>query len=377
MIEFRNICKSYHTGKVLKDVSLKIEDGDLTVIIGASGCGKTTMLKMINRLIRPTSGAIFIDGKNIAEKDVIALRRGIGYVIQQTGLFPHMTVRQNIEIIPKLSKDDPEEIKKKTLSLMDMVGMDPQAYLDRYPTELSGGQQQRIGVARAFATDPKIILMDEPFSALDPITRSQLQDELAALQERLKKTIVFVTHDMDEAVKIADRICIMDDGRVLQHGTPEDILKNPCNDFVANFVGKNRIWSSPELIRAEDIMIDTPVCCPETLSALKCVERMRISKVDSLLVTDRSQKLLGVIRLKDIRNVKDGKLPANRLMETDFQTAAPEDTLVNILSIFDRSDVSNLPITSPEGRLRGLITKSSLVTTMSRQFLNQDGGAEQ
>lgn len=376
MIEFRNISKSYQSAKVLKDVSLTIDGGNLTVIIGVSGCGKTTMLKMINRLIRPTSGDIFIDGENIAGKDVITLRRGIGYVIQQTGLFPHMTVRENIEIIPRLSRTDPEKIKRKTLDLMDMVGMDPAVYLDRYPTELSGGQQQRIGVARAFATDPEIILMDEPFSALDPITRSQLQDELAALQEKLKKTIVFVTHDMDEAVKIADRICIMNDGRVLQHGTPEEILKNPCSDFVADFVGKNRIWSSPEMIRAEDIMIENPVCCPETLPALKCVERMRLTKVDSLLVTDRGGRLLGVIRAKDLRNVGDAGIPAKHLMKTDFPTASPGDSLVDVLSVVDRNDVSNLPVVNREGRLLGLITKSSLVTTMSRQFLNREGGAE-
>lgn len=376
MIEFRNISKSYQSAKVLKDVSLTIDGGNLTVIIGVSGCGKTTMLKMINRLIRPTSGDIFIDGENIAGKDVITLRRGIGYVIQQTGLFPHMTVRENIEIIPRLSRTDLEKIKRKTLDLMDMVGMDPAVYLDRYPTELSGGQQQRIGVARAFATDPEIILMDEPFSALDPITRSQLQDELAALQEKLKKTIVFVTHDMDEAVKIADRICIMNDGRVLQHGTPEEILKNPCSDFVADFVGKNRIWSSPEMIRAQDIMIESPVCCPETFSALKCVERMRLTKVDSLLVTDRGGRLLGVIRAKDLRNVGDVGIPAKHLMKTDFPTASPGDSLVDVLSVVDRNDVSNLPVVNREGRLLGLITKSSLVTTMSRQFLNREGGAE-
>lgn len=376
MIEFRNISKSYQSAKVLKDVSLTIDGGNLTVIIGVSGCGKTTMLKMINRLIRPTSGDIFIDGENIAGKDVITLRRGIGYVIQQTGLFPHMTVRENIEIIPRLSRTDPEKIKRKTLDLMDMVGMDPAVYLDRYPTELSGGQQQRIGVARAFATDPEIILMDEPFSALDPITRSQLQDELAALQEKLKKTIVFVTHDMDEAVKIADRICIMNDGRVLQHGTPEEILKNPCSDFVADFVGKNRIWSSPEMIRAQDIMIENPVCCAETFSALKCVERMRLTKVDSLLVTDRGGRLLGVIRAKDLRNVGDVGIPAKHLMKTDFPTASPGDSLVDVLSVVDRNDVSNLPVVNREGRLLGLITKSSLVTTMSRQFLNREGGAE-
>lgn len=212
MITFKNISKRFKGNVILKDLSFEIESGKLVAIIGASGCGKTTTLKMINRLIKPTSGAIFIDGKNIEQIDEIELRRKIGYVIQQTGLFPHMTIRENIELIPKVEKIEKETIAKNTIRLMKMVGLDPDAYLDRYPTELSGGQQQRIGVARAFANDPDIILMDEPFSALDPITRSDLQEELIQLQEKMNKTIVFVTHYMSEAIKIADLICIMKDG---------------------------------------------------------------------------------------------------------------------------------------------------------------------
>lgn len=376
MIEFKNVSKTFKTNSVLKNISLSMDDGNLIAIIGASGCGKTTMLKMINRLIRPTSGDILINGENIRDKDVIELRRGIGYVIQQTGLFPHMTVRENIEIIPSLSKQNPETIKQKTRQLMEMVGMDPSAYLDRYPTELSGGQQQRVGVARAFATDPQIILMDEPFSALDPITRSQLQDELVSLQAKLKKTIVFVTHDMDEAVKIADKICIMNNGQILQYDSPENILKNPCNDFVANFVGKNRIWSSPEFIKAKDIMIDEPVCCPGTLPAIKCIERMRMAKVDSLLVTNEERRLLGIIRTKDLQIVRSSGTPAAEIMNMDILSASPEDSIVDILSIVDENNVSNIPIVDSENRLCGLITKSSLVTTLSQQFLNTEGVAQ-
>ena len=214
MIEFRNVSKSYKNNQVLQDINFTIYDGEIVVLIGPSGCGKTTTLKMINRLIEPTAGEILINGENIMEKDPIALRRSMGYVIQQTGLFPHMTVRQNIEVIPRLEKRPAQEISRRTMALMEMVGLDPAQYLDRYPIQLSGGQLQRIGVARAFATDPDIILMDEPFSALDPITRSGLQDSLVSLQSKMKKTIVFVTHDMDEAVKIADRICIMYQGDI-------------------------------------------------------------------------------------------------------------------------------------------------------------------
>ncbi len=219
MIEFKNIRKDFKNKTILKDITLKINRGELVAIIGSSGCGKTTTLKMINRLIKPTSGKIFINGEDIASKDVIKLRRNIGYVIQQTGLFPHLTIRENIEMIPKVEKLNKASIEKRTLELMDMVGLNSNDFLDRYPTELSGGQQQRVGVARAFATNPEIILMDEPFSALDPITRVQLQEELIDLQSKLKRTIVFVTHDMDEAIKIADKICIMNKGEIVQYDT--------------------------------------------------------------------------------------------------------------------------------------------------------------
>lgn len=275
MIEFKNVNKNFKNKKVLKDISFNINKGELVSIIGASGCGKTTTLKMINRLINPSSGQILIDGENIATKDIIKLRRNVGYVIQQTGLFPHMTVRENIELISTIEKNDKKKISKKTVELMEMVGLEKDEYLDRYPTELSGGQQQRVGVARAFATNPEVILMDEPFSALDPITRNQLQDELLELQNTLKKTIVFVTHDMDEAIKISDRICIMNEGEIAQYDTPENILKNPSNDFVSEFIGRNRIWSSPEFIRAKDIMIENPVTCFKSSSLLRCIEKMK------------------------------------------------------------------------------------------------------
>lgn len=238
MIEFKNIYKSFKDKHVLEDVSFSIDKGEFVCIIGPSGCGKTTALKMINRLIKPTRGAIYVDGKDISKEDEIDLRRNIGYVIQQTGLFPHMTVKENIELIPKLKNKKDPSLATKVVELLDMVGLDPEGYMNLYPTQMSGGQQQRVGVARAFASDPEIILMDEPFSALDPITREQLQDELLTLQNKLHKTIIFVTHDMAEAIKMADRICIMSDGRVQQFDTPEQILKHPANDFVHNFVGK-------------------------------------------------------------------------------------------------------------------------------------------
>ena len=269
MIKFEDVSKSYKKKSVLKDVSFEIEDGEFVCLLGLSGCGKTTILKMINKLITPTEGKISINDDDISKINDIELRRKIGYVIQQTGLFPHMTVRENIELIPKLQKKDKEKINKKTYELLDMIGLEADEYLDLYPTQMSGGQQQRIGVARAFANDPDIILMDEPFSALDPITRNNLQDELLEIQSRVKKTIVFVTHDISEAIKLADRICLINEGRIQQYASPEDILKHPANDFVQNFIGKKRIWESPELIRAEDIMMDNPVTCFDNLKCFK------------------------------------------------------------------------------------------------------------
>lgn len=373
MIRFQEITKNFKNKKVLKGISFEVKKGQLAALIGESGCGKTTTLKMINRLINPTSGQILINGTDIKDQDMIRLRRQMGYVIQQTGLFPHMTIKENIEIIPKVEGIDKAAMEKRTCELMDMVGLPASEYLNRYPTELSGGQQQRIGVARAFAMDPEIILMDEPFSALDPITRSNLQDELLAWQSQFKKTIVFVTHDMDEAIRIADMICIMKDGEILQYDTPENILKNPVNDFVSDFVGHNRIWTSPEYIRAKDIMISMPITCPPNLSLLRCLEKMRTSKVDSLMVIrPKTNELLGIIRAKDIRNAADRSIEVSNLMAADFLSVGPEDNIVDVLKMVDENNVSNIPVVDSDKTLLGLITKSGLVMTLSRQFLDNE-----
>lgn len=373
MIRFQEITKNFKNKKVLKGISFEVKKGQLAALIGESGCGKTTTLKMINRLINPTSGQILINGTDIKNQDMIRLRRQMGYVIQQTGLFPHMTIKENIEIIPKVEGIDKAAMEKRTCELMDMVGLSASEYLNRYPTELSGGQQQRIGVARAFAMDPEIILMDEPFSALDPITRSNLQDELLSWQSQFKKTIVFVTHDMDEAIRIADMICIMKDGEILQYDTPENILKNPVNDFVSDFVGHNRIWTSPEYIRARDIMISMPVTCSPNLSLLRCLEKMRTSKVDSLMVVrPKTNELLGIIRAKDIRNAADRSIEVSNLMTVDFLSVGPEDNIVDVLKMVDENNVSNIPVVDSDKTLLGLITKSSLVMTLSRQFLDNE-----
>ncbi len=372
MIKFNNISKKFKNSMVLNDISFNINKGELVVLIGPSGCGKTTTLKMINRLIKPTSGKIYINDENIEEKNVIKLRRNIGYVIQQTGLFPHMTIKENIEIIAKLEKLDPKKIEEKTIELMAMVGLEPEDYLYRYPTQLSGGQQQRIGVARAFALNPDIILMDEPFSALDPITRSQLQDELGNIQAKFKKTIVFVTHDMDEAIKIADRICIMNNGDILQYDTPENILKKPANDFVSDFVGKNRIWNSPEFIKAKDIMITNPITNREDASIFKCIERMRSNRVDTSLILNEDKKLIGIARIKDIKSSPNKDTPIKHVMKTDFLKAHLDDSLIELLEKINETNLTSIPVVDSNDKLVGILTTASLLTTLSAQFIDTE-----
>lgn len=373
MIEFKNIKKSYKNSIVLDDFNLKIDKGNLVVLIGSSGCGKTTLLKMINRLIEPTSGDIFVDGKNNKDVDPIELRRSIGYVIQQTGLFPHMTVKENIEIIPKLMGRSQEEIDKKTVELFNMVGLEPEKYSDRYPVELSGGQQQRVGVARAFAADAEIILMDEPFSALDPITRTELQEQLFNIQKEYKKTIVFVTHDMDEALNLADKICILKDGKILQYDTPENILKNPAGEYVEEFVGKNKIWTKPEMIKAVDVMIPNPITVNPKRNLLQAAQIMREKKVDSLLVINKVGKLLGYITLENIQRVENKNILVEEIMSREPVCVCGDKTLPELLEVFNNLKKGYLPVCNDEGILLGLVTRSSLISVLSSQYIENGG----
>ncbi|WP_131039269.1 ABC transporter ATP-binding protein [Clostridioides difficile] len=373
MIEIRNVTKKIGNNVILDDISLVVETGTLVVLIGSSGCGKTTTLKLINKLIKPTSGEIYINGKPISQGNEIELRRKIGYVIQNTGLFPHLTIKENIELIPRLKKEKSvEEIEKRTLQLLEMVGLDSDEFLNKYPSELSGGQQQRIGVARAIATDAEIILMDEPFSALDPITRTSLQEQLFSLQDELKKTIIFVTHDMDEALKIADKICIMKDGRIAQYDTPENILRKPANDFVKDFIGEDRVWDNPEYIKARDIMIKNPIAVNSTRTVTQGIEIMRTSKVDSLLIIDRAKTLKGIVTVKDMKDIDDKSILLADIMSSEPLHVNEGDNLVEILNVMNRNSVGYIPVISDENKLVGLITRSSLLSVLSEQFLEME-----
>lgn len=369
LIEFKNIVKKYRNKTIIKPFSIDIEAGQLVVFIGPSGCGKTTLLKMINKLIHPSAGKIFVNGKDISTMDAIELRRNIGYVIQNTGLFPHMSIRENLELIPKLKGEDPAKIAKKTEELLKVVGLNPAEYLDRFPKELSGGQQQRVGVARAFSTDSDIILMDEPFSALDPVTRNSLQDELVQMQKELNKTIIFVTHDMDEAIKIADKICILKDGDILQFDTPENILKNPANEFVEGFIGKRRVWNNPELLMAEDIMIPNPVKITTKRTVLQAIEIMKSNKVDSLMVTDKNNILIGLVTLKGIQLLNRNS-EIDSVMEKNVLAVSEESNLISILATMNEHKIGYVPVINHSKQLTGLITRSSILSALSSQLID-------
>ncbi|EUJ33399.1 glycine/betaine/L-proline ABC transporter ATP-binding protein [Listeria floridensis FSL S10-1187] len=307
MIRFENVTKKYTSDTVAVDhINLNIKDGEFFVFIGPSGCGKTTTLKMINRLIPLTTGTIYINEKRISDYDIHELRYDIGYVLQQIALFPHMTISENIAIVPELKKWDKKKIYDRITELLEMVGLDPELYRNRKPEELSGGEQQRVGVVRALAADPSIILMDEPFSALDPISRQKLQQDISELQKKIKKTIVFVTHDMKEALALGDRICLMQDGKIVQCDTPDNILKNPETDFVRNFIESGNVAHKPlltETLTVQD-MLDKKLFVPHhsdktmaVLSATDSIETLitALSNHSSILVLGENDEELGVV----------------------------------------------------------------------------------
>jgi osmoprotectant transport system ATP-binding protein len=318
MIRFDGVSKVF-PGQVrpaVDNLSFEVPEGAVCALIGPSGCGKTTTLKMINRLVEPTSGTIHVDGREVRSASPEALRRGIGYVIQQVGLFPHETVADNVGTVPRLLGWDAARIQKRVDDLLDLVGLEPAAYRHRYPRELSGGQRQRVGVARALAADPPVMLMDEPFGAIDPITRERLQDEFLRIQQRIKKTIVFVTHDVDEALKMGDLVGLMRDGRFLQFGPPADILAHPADAFVEEFLGSDSTLKRLGLLRVGDlaqVALDVPfgpTLTPDT-SLRDALSLMLEHGLDRLAVVPPTDEPAGVVTLAAIRQVasRDGALP--------------------------------------------------------------------
>ncbi|MFP4509488.1 MAG: ABC transporter ATP-binding protein [Spirochaetaceae bacterium] len=311
MIEFDGVVKNYGEHRALDGVSFTVPDGCVTVLIGPSGCGKSTSLKLVNRLLEPDDGYIRVNDRPVKSFAVEELRRGIGYVIQSVGLLPHMTVKQNIGLVPRLLGRDKAWRADRAYELLSLIGLDPDVYADKYPSQLSGGEAQRVGVARALAADPPILLMDEPFGAVDPLNRETLQNEFISLQKKLKKTVIFVTHDLDEAVRVADRIVLMQEGLVVQEASPEHLLGGPDNDFVREFVGSDRalkrlgrfiVADYMESLDAGEKPSDTTrdsvlpdATLREALSRILAIPDERIAVVDS------AQRTVGFITLKDIQ----------------------------------------------------------------------------
>ena len=362
MLSIKNLSKVYAGGKKAVDnMTIDIESGDFIAFIGTSGSGKTTALRMINRMIESTEGEITIDGKNIKELNPVELRRSIGYVIQQIGLMPHMTVKENIVLVPKLLKWSQEKKDEKAKELIRLVDL-PEEYLDRYPSELSGGQQQRIGVVRALAAEQDIILMDEPFGALDPITRDTLQDLVKKLQQQLGKTFIFVTHDMDEAIKLADKICIMTNGQVVQYDTPDNILRSPANDFDKDFIGQNRlIQDRPNIRTVKDAMIK-PVTVHVDRSLNDAVNIMREKRVDTIFVVGNDEHLLGYL---DIEDINEGLRHHKELIDTmqrDIYRVRIDSKLQDSVRTILKRNVRNVPVVDSDNKtLLGLVTRANLV----------------
>ncbi|NQD67195.1 betaine/proline/choline family ABC transporter ATP-binding protein [Bacillus haikouensis] len=361
MLKFDHVSKEYKGGKkAVNNLSLEFEKGEFICFIGPSGCGKTTTMKMINRLIEPSDGSIYINGENIIEKNPVQLRREIGYVIQQIGLFPHMTIQENISLVLKLLKWPEDKRRARARELLDLVDMTPE-YLDRYPHELSGGQQQRVGVLRALAADQSLILMDEPFGALDPITRDSLQEEFKKLQQKLGKTIVFVTHDMDEALKLADRIVIMRDGQLVQCGSPDEILRNPADEFVEEFIGKDRLVQvKPTIQTVEQIMNPKPITISPEKTLSEAIQLMKEQRVDSLLVVNDNQILQGYI---DIEIIDQKRKKANLVGDViESELTVNKDNLVrDTIRKILKKGMKYVAVVDQDHRLVGIVTRASLV----------------
>ncbi len=355
MIELKNISKTYPGEKTpaVDNLSLKVEKGEICVLVGPSGCGKTTTLKMINRLIEPSSGKIFINGKDAIKQNPNELRQDIGYVIQDIGLFPHMTVAENIATVPKLKDWEQSKIDQRVDELLNLIGLDPENTKDNYPAQLSGGQKQRIGVARAMAVDPPIMLMDEPFAAVDPITRTQLQNEFLSLQKKIQKTICFVTHDIDEAIKMGDKIAILNQGKLVQYDTPENILFNPKNEFVEDFVGSDRSLKVLNLLKVNEIMKENIPTATTDSSAEEVLEKINVSRQSYILIIDKEEKLVGYVNKERIKNNNKDKNWKDNIKFS--QVISSDASLIDALTRLIQNNQSILPVTSDENNLIGIV----------------------
>ncbi|WP_313645827.1 ABC transporter ATP-binding protein [Pseudomonas sp.] len=365
MIELQNLSKTFNAnGKqvtAVDSVSLTVNEGEICVFLGPSGCGKSTTLKMINRLITPTSGRVLINGEDPSALDEVTLRRHIGYVIQQIGLFPNMTIEENITVVPRLLGWDKDKCRERARELMNMIKLEPKQYLQRYPRELSGGQQQRIGVIRALAADAPVLLMDEPFGAVDPINREMIQNEFFEMQRALNKTVIMVSHDIDEAIKLGDKIAIFRAGKLLQLDHPDTLLAHPVDDFVSNFVGQDSTLKRLLLVRAEDAADNAPSVSPQTPVA-EVLELLDEHDRRYVVVTDAQNKALGYVRRRDMHRQQGS---CGDFLRPFNATAAHDEHLRILLSRMYEFNRAWLPVLDAEQVFLGEVTQESIAAYLS------------
>ena len=367
LIRLENITKQYPgtADAAVNNLTMDVHRGEVLVLVGPSGCGKSTTLRLINRLIEPSSGRIFLNGEDVTTMNPSLLRRKIGYVIQQVGLFPHRTIAENIATVPKLLNWDKDKISARVDELLDLVGMDPEVYRNRFPKELSGGQAQRVGVARALAADPDVLLMDEPFGAIDPITRDRLQNEFLRLQQDLKKTIVFVTHDIDEAIKMGNRIAILrEQSEIAQLDTPEAILADPADEFVENFLGSGAILKSLTLMKISDLELHQVPVFKAPVMRDKAIETLQDSDDSTSILLDADDKPLRWLDLAALNRTSQPIEKSGRPITVDLQ---PEDTLQDALTAMLQSSVGLAAITDRKGKYLGCCTIESLAKLIVEQ----------
>jgi osmoprotectant transport system ATP-binding protein len=368
VVEFDRVTKNYG-GKgdaaAVQELSLRVPGGEVCVLVGPSGCGKTTTLKMVNRLVEPSSGRVLLDGDDISRRDPVELRRRIGYVIQQTGLFPHLTVGANVATVPRLLGWDSGRIRARVDELIDLVGLDPGRYRDRYPAQLSGGERQRIGVARAIATDPPVLLMDEPFGAVDPITRGRLQNEFLRLQQQLGTTILFVTHDIDEAIKMGDRIAVFQPGgRLAQYDTPMTVLEQPADDYVARFVGADRGLKRLSLSRVRDVPLEHPATVRVGDAGEAAAAALQNGRSPYLLLLDDQDRPAGWLSRKELEHPDalrpERAIPPEPLLDQD-------STLRDALSAMLGSAMQEGLVVDQRGRLLGTLSIEAVSSVLRQE----------
>ncbi|MBK5072960.1 osmoprotectant ABC transporter ATP-binding protein OsmV [Budviciaceae bacterium CWB-B4] len=368
MIKLENLTKQFKqkSGKAFNavdNIDLHVPAGEMCVLLGPSGCGKTTTLKMINRLITPSSGRILINGEDTSGLDTVTLRRKIGYVIQQIGLFPNMTIEENITIVPRMLGWDKKACKERARELMDMVALDPNRFLKRYPKEMSGGQQQRIGVIRALAADPPVLLMDEPFGAVDPINRESIQNEFQEMQRKLKKTVILVSHDIDEALKLGDRIAIFRQGKIVQCATPDELLAKPSDEFVGSFVGQDRTLKRLLLVQAGDVTdMQETLTVRRSTPLSEAFTIMDDNDMRSIIVVNDDEKPLGFIKRREARGAEG---LCGELTHPITITARAEDNLRVVLSKLYEHNLVWMPIVDEEGRYSGEISQDYIASYLS------------